>query len=145
VNGKTLDNRGRDLGWMGFWRRRPLSLRCNCVVARRRSLRFVAAAGLVLHRGRQASIAGIALKEQRVRRIDFGGAGCALAASSLVLNSRSSLWRLISRSRLRVNALAGATNPDLGRDQGPSTNSFSSPAVMLLWRGCNLATPTGEA
>jgi hypothetical protein len=92
-----------------------------------------------------AAIAGIAPKEQRLRRIDFGGAGCALAASSSGLNSRSSLWRPITRSRFRGNALAGATKPDLGNDQGPSTNSFSSPAVMLLWRGCNLATPTGEA
>jgi hypothetical protein len=41
---------------------------------------------LILHRGRQASIAGIAEKEQRLRRIDFGGAGRARAASSLALN-----------------------------------------------------------
>jgi hypothetical protein len=73
----------------------------------------VAAAVLPLHRGRQALIAGIAEKEQRLRSIDFGGAGRALAASSLVLNSRSSLWRPITRSRFRGNALAGATKPDL--------------------------------
>jgi hypothetical protein len=100
---------------------------------------------LVLHRGRQATIAGIALKEQRVRRIDFGGAGCALATSSFVLNSRSYLWRLISRSRFNGNALAVTSAPDQGDDQGPSTNSFSSPAVMRLWRDCNLATAAGEA
>lgn len=35
----------------------------------------VAAAVLLLHRGRQASIPGIAEKEQRLRRIDLGGAG----------------------------------------------------------------------
>ena len=87
----------------------------------------------------------MATKELRLRRIDSSGAGRALATSSLALNSRSSLWRLISRSRFRVNALAGATNPDLGRDQGPSTNSFSSPAVIPLWRGCNLASATREA
>jgi len=34
---------------------------------------------------------------------------------------------------------------DLGNDQGPSTNSFSSPAVMRLWRDCNLASAAGEA
>jgi hypothetical protein len=90
-------------------------------------------------------IAEIAEKEQRLRRIDFGEAGRALAASSLVLNSRSSPWRPITRSRFRGNALAGATKPDLGKHQGPSTNSFSSPAVMLLWRGFILAAAAGEA
>ena len=92
-----------------------------------------------------AVIAGIAPKEQRLRGIESGGAGCALAASSLVLNSRSSLWRLISRSRFRGNALAGATKPDLGNHQWPSTNSISSSAVMPLWRGFILAPAAGEA
>jgi hypothetical protein len=90
-------------------------------------------------------IAEIAEKEQRLRRIDFGGAGRALAASSAALNSRSPLWRPITRSQFRGNALAGATKPDLGNHQGPSTNSFSSPAAMRLWRGCNLASAAGEA
>ena len=72
LNGKPLDRRDRILGRLEFWRRRPSSLGCNCVVARRRSLRFVAAAVLLLHRGRQASIVGIAEKKQRLRRIDFG-------------------------------------------------------------------------
>jgi hypothetical protein len=40
VNGKTLDNRGRDLGWMEFWRRRPSPLGRNCVVARLRFSRL---------------------------------------------------------------------------------------------------------
>jgi hypothetical protein len=105
----------------------------------------VAAAVLPVHRGRQASIAGIAEKEQRLRRIDFGGAGRALAATGAGLHRRSSLGQPIPRSRFRGNALAGAGTPDMGNHQDPSTNSFSSPAVMLLWRGCNLATPTGEA
>jgi hypothetical protein len=100
---------------------------------------------LLLHRGRQASIAGIAEKEQRLRRIDFGGAGRALAATGAGLHRRSSLGQPIWCSRFRVNALAGATKPDLGHDQGSSTNSFSSSTVMRLWRGCNLAPAAGEA
>ena len=92
-----------------------------------------------------AVIAGIAPKEQRLCGIESGGANCAVATSSLVLNSRSSLWRLISRSRFRVNALAGATKPDLGNHQWPSTNSISSSAVMPLWRGFILAPAAGEA
>jgi hypothetical protein len=100
---------------------------------------------LPLHRGRQASIAGIAEKESRLRRIDFGGAGRALATSSVALNSRSPLWRLISRSRFRGNALAVTSAPELGNHQWPSTNSLSSSAVMPLWRVCNLATAAGKA
>ena len=92
-----------------------------------------------------AVIAGIAPKEQRLCGIESGGANCAVATSSLVLNSRSSLWRLISRSRFRVNALAGATKPDLGNHQWPSTNSLNSSAVMPLWRKLILAAATGEA
>ena len=92
-----------------------------------------------------AVIAGIAPKEQRLCGIESGGANCAVATSSLVLNSRSSFWRLISRSRFNENALAVTSAPDQGDDQGPSTNSFSSPAVMRLWRDCNLATAAGEA
>ena len=87
----------------------------------------------------------MATKELRLRRIDSSGAGRALATSSLALNSRSSLWRLISRSRFRVNALAVTSAPELGNHQGPSTNSSSSPAVIPLWRGCNLASATREA
>jgi hypothetical protein len=68
-----------------------------------------------------------------------------LAASSAALNSRSSLWRLISRSRFRGKALAGATKPDLGNHQWPWTTSFNFSAVMPLWRECNLAAATGEA
>jgi len=63
LNGRSLDNRGRDLGWMGFWLRRPPALGRNLVVARRRFPRSVAAAGLVLRQRRWASIAGIAAKE----------------------------------------------------------------------------------
>jgi len=44
--------------------------------------------------------------------------------------------------RQRSGRRSGA---DLGNDQGPSTNSFSSPAVMRPWCGCNLASATGEA
>ena len=128
-----------------FWRRRPSSLGCNCVLARRRSLRFGAAAVLLLHRRRQASIAGIAEKEQRLRRIDFGGAGRALAATGAVLHPRSFLDRPIWRSRFRGSALAGATKSDLGNHQWPSTNSLSSSAVIPLWRVCNLATAAGKA
>jgi hypothetical protein len=105
----------------------------------------VAAVRLILHRARWASIAGIAETEQRLRRIDFGGAGCALATNSLVLNSRSSLWRLISRSRFRGNAPAGATKPEVGNHQWPSTNSLSSSAVMPPRRKLILAAATGEA
>jgi hypothetical protein len=100
---------------------------------------------LLLHRRRQASIAEIAEKEQRLRRIDLGGANRALAATGAALHPRSFLDRPIWRSRLRGSALAGATKPDLGNHQWPSTNSFSSPAVMPPWRGYNLATATGEA
>ena len=105
----------------------------------------MAATVLLLRRGRQASIAGIAEKEQRLRRIDFGGAGRALAASGAALNSRSPLWRLISRSRFNGNELAVTSAPELGNHQGPSTNSFGSPAVMLLWRESILAAAAGEA
>jgi len=140
-----LDNRGRDLGRGEFWRPRPPPLGCNCVVARRRSLRFGAAAVLLLHRRRQASIAGIAEKEQRLRRIDFGEAVRALAATGPALHPRSFLGRPIWRSRFRGNALAVTSAPELGNHQGPSTNSSSSPAVIPLWRGCNLASAAGEA
>ena len=122
------------MGWMEFWRPRASRRGCNCVVARRRSSRPGAAARLVLRRMWLAVIAGIAAKEQRLRRIDFGGAGRALAASSLALNSRSSLWRPISRSRFRGNALPVTSARDLGNHQGSLTNSSSSPAVMPLWR-----------
>jgi len=105
----------------------------------------VAAAVLLLHRGRQASIAGIAEKEQRLRRIDFGGAGRALAATGAALNSRSPPWRPMTRSQFRGNALAVTSAPDQGDDQGPSTNSLSSPAVMRLWRKLILAAAAGEA
>jgi hypothetical protein len=105
----------------------------------------VASARLVLRQIRWASIAGIAEKEQRLRRIDFGGAGRALVASGAALNSRSPLWRLISRSRFNGNALAVTSAPELGNHQGPSTNSSSSPAVMRLWCGCNMAAAAGEA
>jgi hypothetical protein len=100
---------------------------------------------LLLHRGRQASFAGIAEKEQRVRRVDFGRAGRALAATGAALHPRSFLDRPIWRSRFRGRALAGATKPDLGNHQWPSTNSFSSRAAMRLWRDCNLASAVGEA
>jgi hypothetical protein len=100
---------------------------------------------LLLHRGRQATIAGIALKEQRLRRVDFGRAGRALAATGAGVHRRSLLGRPIWRSRFRGNALAVTSAPDLGNHQGSSTNSLSSSAVMPLWRGCNLATATGEA
>jgi hypothetical protein len=144
LNGKPLDNRAAT--WAKeFWRRRPSTLGCNCVLARRRSLRFVAAAVLLLHRGRQASIAGIAEKEQRLRCIDFGGAGRALAASGAGLHPGSTLGRPISRSRFRGSALAGATKPDLGNHRWSSTNWPSSSTVMRLWRGCNLAPAAGEA
>jgi len=136
---------GRDLGWMEFWRRRPLSLGCNCVPTRRRSRQFVAVAVLPLHRRRQASIAGIAEKEQRLRRIDLGGAGRALAATGVAMYRRSSLGRPIQIATIGSSALAVTSAPDQGDDQGPSTNSFSSPAVMRLWRDCNLATAAGEA
>jgi hypothetical protein len=92
-----------------------------------------------------ASITGIAEKEQRLRRIDFGGAERALAATGPASHPGSFLGRSIWRSRLRGNALAVTSAPDQGNDQGPSTTSFSSPAVMRLWRGRNLATATGEA
>jgi hypothetical protein len=92
-----------------------------------------------------AVIAGIAPEEQRLRRIDSGGAGCALATSGVVLNSRSFLWRLISRSRLRGDAQAGATKPDLGHHQGSSTNSSSVLAVIRVGHGFILAAAAGEA
>jgi hypothetical protein len=130
---------------MEFWRRRPLSLGRNCVFARRRSLRFGAAAVLFLHRGRQASIAGIAEKEQRLRRIDFGGAGRAQAATGAGLHRRSFLGRPIQIATISSSALAVTSAPDQGYDQWPSTNSLSYSAVMPLWRGCNLAAATGEA
>jgi hypothetical protein len=100
---------------------------------------------LLLHRGRQASIAGIAEKEQRLRCIDFGGAGRALAASGAGLHPGSTLGRPISRSRFRGSALAGATKPDLGNHQWPSTNSPSSSPMMQLSRGFILAATAGEA
>jgi len=100
---------------------------------------------LPLNRGRQASIAGIAEKEQRLRRVDFGGAGRPLAATGAALNSRSPLWRPTTRSQFRGNALAVTSAPDQGDDQGPSTNSLSSPAVMRLWRKLILAAAAGEA
>ena len=73
MNGRALDSRGRDLGWMEFWRRRPSPLGCNCVLARRRSWRLVAAARLVLRRMRLAVIAGMAAKALRLRPSDLGG------------------------------------------------------------------------
>jgi hypothetical protein len=100
---------------------------------------------LLLHRRRQASIAGIAEKEQRLRRIDFGGAGRALAATGAGLHRRSFLGRPIQIATISSSALAVTSAPDQGYDQWPSTNSLSSSAVMPLWRGCNLATATGEA
>jgi hypothetical protein len=105
----------------------------------------VAAAVLLLHRRRQAAIAEIAEKEQRLRRIDFGGAGRALAATGVVVHGRSSLGRPIQIARTTSSALAVASAPELGNHQGPSATSFSSPAVMRLWRGCNLATAAGAA
>jgi hypothetical protein len=89
-------------------------------------LQFVAAAVLLLRRGRQATIAGIAEKEQRLRRIDFGGAGRALATTGSALHPRPFLGRPIWRSRFRGKALAVTSAPELGNDQGPSTNSLSS-------------------
>ena len=105
----------------------------------------VAVAVLPLHRRRQASIAGIAEKEQRLRRIDLGGAGRALAATGVAMYRRSSLGRPIQIATIGSSALAVTSAPDQGDDQGPSTNSFSSPAVMRLWRDCNLASAVGGA
>ena len=143
--GKPLDNRGRDLGWMGFWLRRPPALGRNLVVARRRFPRSVAAAGLVLRQRRWASIAGIAAKEPRLRHGNLGGASRALATTGAALHRGSTLGRPISRSRFRGSALAGATKPDLGNHQWPSTNSPSSSPMMQLWRGFILAATAGEA
>ena len=145
LNGRSLDNRGRDLGWMGFWLRRPPALGRNLVVARRRFPRSVAAAGLVLRQRRWASIAGIAAKEPRLRHGNLGGASRALATTGAALHRGSTLGRPISRSRFRGSALAGATKPDLGNHQWPSTNSPSSSPMMQLWRGFILAATAGEA
>jgi len=92
-----------------------------------------------------ASITGIAAKKPRLRRIDLGGAGDALATTGVALRSRSSLGRPISMATISSSALAVTSAPDQGDHQGPSTNSLSSPAVMQLWRGCNLASAAGEA
>jgi hypothetical protein len=51
----------------------------------------------------------------------------------------------MTRSQFRGNALAVTSAPDQGDDQGPSTNSLSSPAVMRLWRKLILAAAAGEA
>jgi hypothetical protein len=108
-------------------------------------LRLVAAARLVLRRMQLAVIAGMAPKALRPRRIDSGGAGRALAATGVAMHRRSSLGRPIQIATISSSALAVTSAPDQGDDQGPSTNSFSSPAVMRPWRGCNLASATGEA
>ena len=105
----------------------------------------MAAAVLLLHPGRWASITGIAEKEQRLRRIDFGEAVRALAATGPALHPRAFLGRPIWRSRFRGNALAVTSAPDLGNHQGPSTNSSSSPAAIPLWRGFMLAAGADEA
>ena len=75
---------------------------------------------------------GIAAKEPRLRRIDLGGAGGALATTGVALRSRSSLGRPISMATISSSALAVTSAPDLGNHQGPSTNSFGSPAAMRL-------------
>ena len=124
---------------------RPPALGRNLVVARRRFPRSVAAAGLVLRQRRWASIAGIAAKEPRLRHGNLGEASRALATTGAALHRGSTLGRPISRSRFRGSALAGATKPDLGNHQWPSTNSLNSSAVMPLWRKLILAAATGEA
>jgi hypothetical protein len=105
----------------------------------------VAAAGLVLRQRWWASIAGIAAKEPRLRHGNLGEASRALATTGAALHRGSTLGRPISRSRFRGSALAGATKPDLGNHQWPSTNSLNSSAVMPLWRKLILAAATGEA
>ena len=73
------------------------------------------------------------------------GAGRALAATGPALHPRSFLGRPIWMARISGNALAVTSAPELGNHQGPSTNSSSSPAVMLLWHGFILAAAAGEA
>jgi hypothetical protein len=53
------------------------------------------------------------LKEHRRRRNNLGKAGWVLATTGVALAPKSSLGRLISRSRFRGNAMADARTLDL--------------------------------
>jgi len=105
----------------------------------------VAAAKWVLDREWLASISRIALKEHRLRRNNLGEAGRALVTASADSAPRSSLGRLISRSRFRGSAMAGALTSDMCRHPRSSTNSLSVPSEILSARGAVSAATAGEA
>ena len=145
------------LGAKEFWRRRPSAFGRNSGPARRRSSRLfrrpLDSEPIAKGTDRGNRPEGAATPPLRSRRC-----GWALAATSADSAPRSSLGRLISRSRLRGSATVGLLAPDLGEHRRPSTNSYRVPAEIIstcgavsaaklsvAWRGGPVVEQADEA